>query len=75
MESIKKFKKFKLNSQHLIYGGNTSGSGCCSTNQQLNYQNLCPGSDTDHQTWSYTDNCGGGNYVRVDGPIRDGGCK
>ena len=76
MESIEKFKGFKLNSTHLIFGGEgTSGSGCCSTNQSYNGKELCPGGDTDHQKWTFTDECDGGDRViTMDENIYDGSC-
>lgn len=78
MESIEKFKKYKLLSKTMIFGGQgTSGSGCCSTNQQVNTQNqcLCPGGDTDHQNFYWTDDCDGSNKVTITGPVQGGGCS
>lgn len=71
MLSIKEFQKFKIYSSHMILGGQegTSGSGTCNT--------TCDGEtgSADCKSYTYIDNCNGGDRVITYSSTVDGACK
>lgn len=69
MLSIKEFQKFKIFSSHTILGGvsGSSGSGQCNT--------ACDGGTSDCSTYTYTDDCDGGNRVITSESSVPGDCE
>lgn len=67
MLSINEFRNFKITTGKMIIGGSgTSGSGTCNTGN-------CTG--TDCNSYTYSDDCGGGNKVITSETITEGACQ